>query len=129
IDWYTALPGPIRPIGELPEEEQARLRAEAERLAADIEGLGSALIEAGGTGERVGRMLTLAVRTPGPEHLHAVGDQPVLVLWAHETEGIAPAPAVPMAAIPAAAPAAPEPAMEPAVLASAPAVPARRGLL
>src|SRR3546814_12096503 len=76
IDWYTALPGPVRPVADLPDDEQLRLRAEAERLTSDIEGLGAALVQAGGTGELVGRMLTLAVRTPGPEHMHAVGDQP-----------------------------------------------------
>src|SRR3546814_1524634 len=59
IDWYTALPGPVRPVADLPDDEQLRLRAEAERLTSDIEGLGAALVQAGGTGELVGRMLTL----------------------------------------------------------------------
>lgn len=125
IDWYTGLPGNIRRVADLPPEEQAPLRAAADRLIADVDGLARSLTGAGGTGELVGRMLALAVRTPGAEHLHAVGDQPVLVLWAHEGEDVAAAPVVPMTAPPAPPPA---PVAETA-LASAPAAPAGRGLL
>lgn len=126
IDWYTALPGPIRRIADLPPEEQAPLLAAAERLTADIAGLGAALVQSGGTGELVGRMLALAVQTPGPEHLHAVGEQPVLVMWAHESEAVAAAPVVPMATPPPAPP--PTAAAAPA-LASVPAAPVGRGPL
>lgn len=129
IDWYTALPGPIRPVADLPAEEQAPLRATAERLAGEIAGLGTALVQSGGTGELVGRMLLLAVRTPGPEHLYAVGDQPVLVLWAHESEAVAAAPAVAMATPPPAPAPAPASASAAPTLASVPAAPAGRGLL
>jgi len=127
VDWYTALPGPIRRVADLPPEEQAPLLAAAERLTADIAGLSATLVQSGGTGELVGRMLALAVQTPGPEHLHAVGDQPVLVMWAHESEAVAAAPVVPMATPPA-APAAAAAAAAPA-LASVPVAPAGRGPL
>lgn len=96
IDWYSDLPGPVRRVADLPEAEQAPLRAEAERLSSEIAALGESLAAAGGAGEMAGRMLALALRVPGPAHLYAVGDRPVLTQWGHQAEGVAAAPVLPL---------------------------------
>ncbi len=127
IDWYSDRPGPSGRVADLPPDMQAAAQARAAGLIADISALAERLTREGGASELVGRMLALAVTTPGPEWLYVSADQPMLVLWGHDREGVAavPPPASPalVKTGPAPAPAqtaAPEPA--PAVAASAPVV-------
>lgn len=122
IDWYSAADGAMTPVTNLSPEAQAVLRQEADRLKADITDLSQTLIQGGGTGELVGRMLTLALTTPSNDTLYQVGTQPVLTMWGHESEGVVAAPTVAMPPVP--------PAAQPAVAASMAATPApaRRGL-
>lgn len=126
IDWYCGLDGAVQKAGDLPPGAQAALRAEVEKLTGEITALGQALVSGGGTGELVGRMLTLALTTPDPAFLYRVGDRPVLVMWGHESEGVAAAPVVPAAPPPAAAapPPPPPPPPPPAAAAALAAAPA-----
>ncbi len=93
IDWYSDRPGPSGRVADLPADMQAAAQARAETLIADIRGLADKLAREGGASELVGHMLTLAVTTPGPEWLYVSADQPLLVLWGHDREGVAAAPA------------------------------------
>ncbi|MFD2265032.1 VWA domain-containing protein [Lacibacterium aquatile] len=129
IDWYSALPGTVTPVTQLPPEAQGKLRADAEALKADIASLSQTLIQSGGTGELVGRMLALALTAPGADFLYQVGDQPVLAMWGHETEGVVAAPVAPMAPPPPAPTPAPTPApvAAEATVSAMAAAPARRG--
>lgn len=124
IDWYSDRPGPSGRVADLPADMQAATRARAAGLIADIGGLAERLTGEGGASELVGRMLALAVTTPGPEWLYVSADQPMLVLWGHDREGVAavPVPAsAPLAKVPAAAPAtAAEPPPAPATPSSPP---------
>lgn len=93
IDWYSDRPGPSGRVADLPADMQAAARARAETLIADIRGLADKLAREGGASELVGHMLTLAVTTPGAEWLYVSADQPMLVLWGHDREGVAVVPA------------------------------------
>lgn len=116
IDWYAPLAGAVRPLSALPAEEAQGLAAQARGIESDIAQLAAKLKAEGQSAELVGRMLELALVTPGEsrEHLYEVGGQPVLILWAHELEGAA-------GAVDARAPAAAAPAAPPPAPAAAPA--------
>ncbi|MBK4718452.1 VWA domain-containing protein [Azospirillum sp. YIM DDC1] len=110
IDWYAPLAGTARPLTALPAEDAERLAAQARQIESDITQLAAKLKGEGQSAELVGRMLELALVTPGQPlpHLYEVGGQPVLTLWGHEAEGAAglrdatapsgPTPATPSAA-------------------------------
>lgn len=133
IDWYSDRPGPSGRVTDLPPDMQATAQARAASLIADIAALAERLTREGGASELVGRMLALAVTTPGPEWLYVSADQPMLVLWGHDREGVAAAPPPASPAL-VKTPSAPPPAQtqpqaqaqatapEPAVAASAPVV-------
>ncbi len=87
IDWYCAVSGTVRPLGELPEPARVAARTDIDALLAEIDRLGQSL-EAGPTedGRLAGRSLRLAARRPSDEHLFLVGDQPVVVCWGYDVE-------------------------------------------
>ncbi|QCN95921.1 VWA domain-containing protein [Azospirillum argentinense] len=75
----------------MPAGEAERLAAQARQIESDIAQLAAKLKAEGQSAELVGRMLELALVTPGQPlfHLYEVGGQPVLTLWGHEVEGAA----------------------------------------
>ncbi|CAO3376468.1 VWA domain-containing protein [Azospirillum argentinense] len=91
IDWYAPLAGTARPLTALPAADAERLAAQARQIESDIAQLAAKLKAEGQSAELVGRMLELALVTPGPSrgHLYEVGGQPVLTQWGHEAEGAA----------------------------------------
>ncbi|TWA66296.1 von Willebrand factor type A domain-containing protein [Azospirillum baldaniorum] len=110
IDWYAPLAGTVRPLTALPAGEAERLAAQARQIESDIAQLAAKLKAEGQSAELVGRMLELALITPGQPlpHLYEIGGQPVLTLWGHEAEGAmglsdASAPSGPTPATPSAA--------------------------
>ncbi|WP_042695772.1 VWA domain-containing protein [Azospirillum sp. B506] len=92
IDWYAPVPGPVRPLAALPADLAKQIAARAGQIESDIAQLAAKLKAEGQSAELVGRMLELALVTPGGSsraHLYEAGGAPVLVLWAHEAEGAA----------------------------------------
>jgi hypothetical protein len=81
-DWYAQTKETVRPIGELPEEEQGAALRAVSALAADIENLAEKL-KSGPDASSVirGNILSLALRYPGKECLYIAGDQPLLICW------------------------------------------------
>ena len=124
ISWYSAPPGPVRMLADLPEAERRPIETLRRQLLAEIGQLVQKLKREGDSAELAAHTLELAVITPPEAAAYAVGARPVLVLWGHAAQGqaIPDAPKPPTASsvtpIPAALPladAAPELPAEPAV--------------
>ncbi|MCW5747447.1 MAG: hypothetical protein KIT36_14760 [Alphaproteobacteria bacterium] len=87
IDWYSELPGAVRPLGDLPPAERDAARADIDALLADIDRLGQSLEDGPAEdGKLAGRSLRLAAKRPSDDYLFLVGDQPVIVCWGYDTE-------------------------------------------
>lgn len=83
-DWYTAAEGAPVPLSQLPPGEQAVARARIQTLASDIDALAASLKDDQNSSKNMrGNILALALRYPGEEHIHMVGDQPVLTCWGY----------------------------------------------
>lgn len=83
-DWMTPILGPVRAADDLSETEYEALLAELRTLTGDIEALIAELRASGDHGKlRQAQALGYALEIPDLNCLHQVGDQPVLVLWAH----------------------------------------------
>lgn len=121
VRWVADMPGTARRWTDLAPDEQARLALTMEAMRAEFRGYIAELRAAppnpgplGTTPQAFAALLEQALHIPGPEHLHVVGDQPVLSFWgfhqadAQGVEGLALQPAAPPPAAPVAAPAATE---------------------
>ena len=88
VDWYADGKTVPRRLIDLPEGERAVVQDRLTSLAAGIETLAQTL---SGRRTESDRMLSSAVlealRTPGPEFVYVIGDQPVLVAWSHGKTG------------------------------------------
>jgi hypothetical protein len=124
VNWYAEGSGPAEPFTRLPAEQAATVRAEADRLVADIRGLIQRLRAASQESNRfLAEMLAHAIRIPNPDALRMRNGRPVLVAWGHEQAGPSPVAMpilgqvreVPRVAAPAATPAA-QPVPAPAAL-------------
>ncbi|ANK81449.1 MAG: hypothetical protein TEF_12045 [Rhizobiales bacterium NRL2] len=86
--WRAVDGTPLKPLGDLPPAEAARLRERHREIAGRVEALAQRIAGEGDAGRIAGHMMRLALVTPdGFEALHAAGDQPVLVNWGHAAEG------------------------------------------
>jgi hypothetical protein len=87
-DWYAPMDGRVRALDDLPEEEEAALRAEVETLAGEIDAEAEVLVASTEPeDQRLGEALRQALEVPGPDCLMAVETgqgtyRPVLVGWA-----------------------------------------------
>lgn len=92
-DWYAQNIGAVRSFSSLNEQEQRESTEALTALVADIRAATRRLIESTREDERfLGEMIELALVVPGPEYYYAVGQQPVLVAWAHTVVGSTAAP-------------------------------------
>ena len=87
FDWYAAVDGKARALGDLSQEDAAAVREELARLVADIASEANRLSQSkSADDQRLGEALANAVRYPGDESVYAIGHgpemQPVLVNWA-----------------------------------------------
>lgn len=94
IDWYGPEGAAVQRLSDLPADRQARLKTLAAQITAEITQLAQRLKAEGASAELVGHMLELALVTPagtpaGTGNLYVIGEQPVLILWGHEVEGVA----------------------------------------
>lgn len=94
IDWYGPEGAAVQRLSDLPADRQARLRTLSAQITAEITQLAQRLKAEGASAELVGHMLELALVTPtgtpaGTGNLYVIGEQPVLILWGHEVEGVA----------------------------------------
>lgn len=137
VAWKSEAPGPIRPLASMGGEEADALREAVAALVLDILALADEFATSQDpAAQSVAIALRNAVETPNEECVFAVGDQPVIVQWAHHLDVYDPptgvlsrivrpaAAAAAAAAAPASAAAAMEPDadIEPAVVhAAAPA--------
>ena len=107
VDWYANVPGPIRPLSSASPQEQEAGKARLQELVGAI--LAAAERLSGSTDQaqrRLGEALRNAVEVPDPGCVYLVGDQPVIVAWAHRRNTNAPARGVLAALAPHARPAA-----------------------
>lgn len=89
VDWYSELPGDVRPLRQLAEPERGEARAEIDTLLAEIDRLGVSL-EAGSTEDirLAGGFLRLAACPPADECCYRVGDQPLVIGWGYEVRSV-----------------------------------------
>ncbi len=108
IRWHAEIPGLARRWTELSPLEQALAALTLEEIRGDLAAYARTLREqtTDGSAHTIALMLEQAVIIPSPDHLHLIGDQPVLSFWGFERTkgqgidglGLAPsaeAPAVP----------------------------------
>lgn len=88
IRWYADCPGEARSWTQLSPADQAGLALTLEMLRADFDACSQALRSESGDGSvrKLALLLAQAPIIPGPEHLHLVGNQPVLSFWGFERE-------------------------------------------
>ena len=86
-DWYAQTEGPARRLDELGAAEAEAARARIGELTRDVLALADEL-DAGGeeADRRLGEALRNAVEVPDGDAIWLVGDQPVLVTWAHSRD-------------------------------------------
>ena len=86
-DWYAQTVGPARRLDELGAEEAEAARTRIGELTRDVLALADEL-EAGGeeADRRLGEAIRNAVEVPDGSAIWLVGDQPVLVTWAHSRD-------------------------------------------
>ena len=86
-DWYAPIEGPIRRLDELGMEEAEDTRARIGSLTQDVLELARELEESNAEADRrLGDALRNAVEVPDVDSVWLVGDQPVLVTWAHSRD-------------------------------------------
>ena len=118
VDWYAPIEGPVRRLDELNAEEQENSRARIAGLTRDILQFAEELKATGQEADRrLAEALENALEVPDGGAIWLVGEQPVLVNWAHSRDidkaprgvirRLAPAPARPAVAPP------PPPVVEP----------------
>jgi hypothetical protein len=84
VDWYAEGDGPAARLEDLPEPAHATTQARLDGLVRDVQGLAARLASSRANGDRfLSDMLALAMRLPGPECVHVLGEQPVLAGWGH----------------------------------------------
>ena len=87
IDWYAQIEGPVRRLDELGAEEAKVVRARIGELTRDVLGLADELDSMGGEAHRrLAEALRNALEVPDGGAVWLVGDQPVLVTWAHSRD-------------------------------------------
>ena len=86
-DWYAPIEGPVRRLDELGMEEAEEARARIGSLTRDVLELAGELEESNAEADRrLGDALRNAVEVPDIDSVWLVGDQPVLVTWAHSRD-------------------------------------------
>lgn len=87
IDWYAQIEGPVRRLDELGAEESEAARVRIGELTRDVLELAEEL-DARDTADdrRLADALRNAVEVPDGDAVWLVGDQPVLVSWAHSRD-------------------------------------------
>lgn len=87
VDWYTPVSGRVRPFNELSEEERTAAKEHIGRLVADILALADRHEASGDeASQRIAIALRNAVEVPGDDTIYLVGDQPVVIHWAHRLD-------------------------------------------
>ncbi len=82
VDWYSPVQGPVRKLGELPLEEQEKMRAETIRMAKDIQRIAEDMKKSGINAQTTrGAILELALQYPDDNCIYAIGGQPVFTCW------------------------------------------------
>lgn len=88
IDWYAPGGSGAVPLGDLDRRVAERVDAELVRLSDDLRAYAAELAGPGRTGAE--RSLAVAIgnalQVPGRDYIYAIGEQPVLVAWAHRLE-------------------------------------------
>lgn len=92
IDWWAEGLGNAVPLASLPAHEQGKLRAVLDERLEHLRALAGHL-RAGDAA--LADALLLAGRYPGPECIHTIAGQPVLIFWGHAEAGAAVLPAGP----------------------------------
>lgn len=111
VDWYAPIEGPVRRLDELNAEEQENLRGRIAGLTRDILQFAEELKATGQEADRrLAEALENALEVPDGGAIWLIGEQPVLVNWAHSRDidkaprgvirRLAPAPARPAVAPP-----------------------------
>ncbi|MEM0990192.1 MAG: hypothetical protein AAGK00_15055 [Pseudomonadota bacterium] len=123
IDWYAALPGNAVPLTSLDATAADDVRVRLDQLVGDIQARAVSLrAETDPQRRRLGEALANSVSYPGDESVFIIGNQPVIVCWAHQSsQGAAPTSALTQAAPRRALP--PNPAPVAPAVAAAPAAP------
>lgn len=86
-DWYAPVTGTAKRLTDLEPEAQETLRARLTELAADIFALADRLSGAHDPdSQRLAQALRNALEAPDERAIFAVGDQPVLITWAHQLD-------------------------------------------
>lgn len=120
-DWYTSAIGTPRPLAEADADAQATGRRTLERLVADLQARADTLQQSRDPEKRrLGEALRNAVEIPDKWSVYLVGEQPVLVAWAHHRNTTAPPCGVLTSMVAASAP-------PPTAVAPAPMPPASAG--
>lgn len=89
IDWYAAGTGSAIPLGAADEERQIAGRARLDELIAGIISKADSLSQdADPERRRLGEALRNAVEVPDEASIYLVGDQPVLINWAHQANTV-----------------------------------------
>lgn len=87
VDWYTSAAGPVRPFSELSDEEQTAVDERIGRLVEDILALADRYEASGDeASQRIAIALRNAMEVPGTDAIYLVGDQPVVIHWAHRLD-------------------------------------------
>ena len=87
IDWYAQTEGAVRRLDELGAEEAEAARARIGALTRDVLALAGELDARGSEADRrLGDALRNALEVPDGNAIWLVGDQPVLVTWAHSRD-------------------------------------------
>ncbi len=87
ISWYSAPPGLLRRLADLPGAERRSIDTLRGQLLAEIGQLVQKLKREGESAELAAHALELAVITPPDAAAYAVGARPVLVMWGHAAQG------------------------------------------
>ena len=87
IDWYAPVPGVARRLHDLDEATQKGLRDRLGGYVADIYGLADRLAQGNDAeGQQLAQALRNAVEVPDETAIFVVGEQPVLINWAHRQD-------------------------------------------
>ncbi|MCI4662047.1 MAG: hypothetical protein MRY63_09540 [Neomegalonema sp.] len=87
VDWYSNAGGVIRPLSALSELEAQAAKERLGQLRDDILGLAERYEAAGDeASQRVAIALRNALEIPGEDSVYLVGEQPVLIQWAHRLD-------------------------------------------
>ncbi|MGG7567327.1 hypothetical protein ACQ5SO_14345 [Rhodovulum sp. DZ06] len=114
VDWYADLRGTAVRLVDAPPEQQEAGRAKLADLVQRVTAQADALAKhADPERRRLGEALRNAVEVPDEGSVYLVGEQPVLVNWAHEANVAAPARGVLTGRFAAPPPPAPPPPPEP----------------